>query len=459
MQNFFLPKTLTENGINYTGFSLKLNTLESDFKRTVNLKLPGFIIKDNIINEWYFFGFMYKEMTYIYGSFFEGRSLKDILKLEFNQSLPYILNLIKSLKLIRKKIDYDFKIQLDSVFFLDSGEILFLPFDPVSAIRDNSLDEYKTENYCLINNSYLKETDRSLSYTAACLIYKVISGCFPYEGETEDEINLKIRNMKVYLPKMLNFKVKKEISDKISGFFSDKKNLISLDNWENLLETWIEKGIYEELDEVKQKLLEVQSERYKINNSKILKRNVFIEKNSGRISVIGIVSIIIIILFSYILYTATRPKSTKDYTPLQIVETYYKSINSLDTLTLGECLASGVSKSLSDQITYLYVTTKQTQAYENKSYFISADKWVKDGKKDLKPPYFTFGVASLSITQEESGDFPVFISTYEKWEPNFDENISKRSVGKRIKEKLYLKNQNKYWLIFKIETQEEVNIN
>ena len=95
-----------------------------------------------------------------------------------------------------------------------------------------------------------------------------------------------------------------------------------------------------------------------------------------------------------------------------------------------------------------------------KSYFIPADQWVKEGKKTVAVPYVVFGINNLSIKQEKSDIDPIFLATYEKYRTNYESgDTENREInGALIKEKLYLNEQGKYWVIYKIERLQETKI-
>jgi hypothetical protein len=460
MSNNLSVSDIIDNGKKCKGFRLELRTNPVDLRKSIDLKSPGYIVKDDEVREWFFKGFAYQEKTFIFGDHFEGKTLKEILSLSTDESLPMILRLIKALVKLQIESDSVYMLQIDSVFFLDDGGILLLPSDIVSEIKDNSLDDYRTENFCPVNNPYFKDPDISLSYSIALILYRSLTGIFPFNGSSEDEINSKFRNLKVTPPGMINFELKEDISKYLCDFLN-KKHSHKIEIWENLVEQWISKKITADISDEKKERIRMTAEKKNRKIEKIYNTRVFVERNMAKITTLSVAAVIIFAVFLMVLSVITKPRNTLGFTPQKVVEAYYNSYNTLDESTFRDCLEKGLEKTDSDVITYLFLMDKQTVAYERKSYFIPADKWVSDGKKEVKSPYHVYGIASLVISQEQTGDNPAFSASYEKWDTDLDseEQGIRKVTGSKIKEKLHLKKHDKYWIICKIDRVEESKIN
>ena len=440
------------DGKTYFGYDSSILKNESSFHKLVNLnRSNGYIVKQQAVEEWRFLGFHNENNPVLYGPYFEGISLEDALKQPAKQGLVFIERLVNALEVLDKNNNVQSadlpELQLDSVFFLKNGEVLFLPFQVIKNIRYIKNDEYKIKNYKTINHPY----NNSHSWTIASLIYKILTGVFPYQGNTEEEINNKIRNQKVIPIFYKNFEIKKEISDIITSSFNDKNiSLIKLTDWNNYIRTWLDNGINSNITIEQKMILEKESEKLKIKNDKSYKQKLFMEKNKTKISIITISVIIFsLLLFSFLKHNL-RPRVTKGFTPIQVVETFYNSINKLDHITMDDCVKGKSGKDIIQEVLRVFAISKQAEAYSHQLNIVMADKWEKMGRIKLESPRYVYGITNLKITTENDNTFLV---NYEKWQPVPGEESSNivNYEGFKKTDRVFLKLDKKDWIIYKID--------
>ncbi len=424
---------------------------------------PGWIVNQNKIQEWYFSGITYiNENSYIYGPNFDGNSLEEILTYPIAKALPYFEKLINSLEKLNKEINISFDLQLDNIYFLKNGDLLFLPPKVFEKIKDIDIN-YDFKKHQLINNPYLNKYSEKNSYSILILIYRLLTGKFPFESNSEEEILNKIRILNVIPPKLLNPEIKKKISDHISSLFKNNKYTdLSLLDWQKFFKKISNENIIEKIsDKEKENYLEkYEKQKETLNNN--FKKKIFWEKNNKRILAITIISIILCTSLFYYIKNLNKPRVIKDFPPEKVVETFYLSINKLDHLTMEECVINKAGKSDIDTVLSLYLNHKQSLAYTKESMIAFADEWDKKGRPIINPPSFIFGILNLNIKQESFDLEPVFIVNYEKWLPDINQNEinEKRIQNKRykIKDKLFLKKHKNYWLIYKLDRIEKNEI-
>ncbi len=425
---------------------------------------PGFIVKNNKIEKWYLTGLTNKDgITYIYGPKFEGNSLEEFLKLPLEKSLSYLEKLIATLIIIKNQLNKSLLIQLDNIYFLKNDSILFLPQNVLEMVKD--LDKkYDFKKYSLINNPYLNKIEEKTSYNILILLYRLITKKFPFEGNTEEDIYSKIRNLNIIPPKIQNPEINEGISDYIVSLFNkDKYKTLSLIEWQKYINKIKNEKIINKISKEEKKERIKEYKRQKEILDKKYQKNIFWEQNKRKIIIISL-SVIIssIILFSF-LKTVLRPRVIKGFSPKQVVEAYYLSMNKLDHLTMSDCVINNAGKTDINEVMILYIMQKQSLAYENRSNVIFADEWDKKGRPPIKPPLFVFGVLNLVIKEESSNSEEVmFVATYEKWSNYIDEQeTDEKRVkyrGSNIKDRMFLKKYKKYWIIYKLDRIENITI-
>jgi hypothetical protein len=155
-----------------------------------------------------------------------------------------------------------------------------------------------------------------------------------------------------------------------------------------------------------------------------------------------------------ILKNILRPRSTRGYSPARVVETFYRSINSLDHERMQDCVTGRAGKGLIEQVINVFVISRVNLGYEGRSHLIPADEWDRNGRPDLKAPDAVFGITDLVTREERGGPQPQFLVSYTRWLPqSADEPRSgPGSVGLPIKDRVHLRQQGGYWVIDRIET-------
>lgn len=428
-------------------------------KLTENKEIKCWVIGENDLEEKSFYGITFiKDDQFLYGPDFKGKSLLEILNKPGNKPEKLLIKLVESLILLRNKLGISTEIQSNSVYFLENGKILIISDDIFKKIKDISSQEYNLNTYSILNHPYLIDCEEHVSFTIGIILYKILTDTFIYNGKSEDEINSKIRNLEIIEPNLYQPKLKKEISDYLYNFFNRKNyTSVKLENWLKLLKNWEKQGYFvevpvNEIDTKKNTLILKQSASLKKYNSKV-----FWEKNGKTIFITLTASLLSLILILYFLLNYFKPRSTKGYKPIEVVEAYYNSFNTLQHNVMEDCIINKADKGAIREVLTLFVANRQTMAYKNISYIIPAYTWDKQGRPPLNAPYFLYGIINLKIESINGENNPVFIADYEKWHTQIIDNQdpmkpSTRLIkGTKIKEKLFLKNKNNYWLIYKID--------
>lgn len=109
----------------------------------------------------------------------------------------------------------------------------------------------------------------------------------------------------------------------------------------------------------------------------------------------------------------------------------------------------------------LYVMSQVSVGYGGSSNIEPADDWIRKGSPALKSGHTLYGVANLSIVQEQREPNPVFLVKYQKWVPLPNENAGKvpvpailqRSEEIDMTDRVSLKQDRGDWVIYSIDRQ------
>ncbi len=452
-------------------------------------KEPGWIVQEDSIEEWRIDGFMEQEgEIFLYGPSFKGKTLFEVLE-NSDESLhdetseisnpktfspkDSILNKIKLLlnailKLREKNLEIP-RIYSDGVLFSDNGSILFLPFNLIKNINATRPIAFKVETYDYINNPSL-DGEEAICFTIGVCLYRALTSLFPYEGKTEEEVHDKIRNLKILPPHLRTPGLKKDVSKYVLKLINieNEQSKISLTECYSTINSWDSKTIVEKISEEQKNRIGEEAKRTQEKNYKTFKRKLFWQRNRKTIAIATVIVIIVGTISGSILKNVLAPRKTRGFKPYKVAETFYESMNNLDTQMIQDCVIDKAGKQEVNEVTYLYVISRVSKGYEGKSYLIPAPKWDKMGRPKLNPPDTVYGVLNLNIKEVSGEPNPVFIATYEKWFPISTEEEDFKNpqptskpnyAGKKITDKLFLKKDKKDWVIYKIERLSEKSLN
>lgn len=456
-------KLITKDEKRFLGVPTGISGSHHALKALTTLKnQPGWVVSGSRIEEWRFLGFTkIEDQVYLYGPHLSGKALDEVLELSPEEGLPYLLKLVKALLTLQEKQIEMLSIQTDAVLFLDNGDVFFFPHSIMNKLKDSRSLAYRIGAFEAINHPYLKG-EQKISFTIAALVYKQLTGNFSFMDPTVDGIRDKMRNMEATSPSLIRPNIRENIADVVMQGLG-KTHGQALKEWANSLLSWIHSGPFREISTQENDLLLAKAREQEQKSQKAFRKKVFLEKNGRKIIIIAAAVLGASFLIGSFLKNALAPRVTKGFTPDQVVQAFYASINQLDHITMEDCVVEKAGKAEINEAIHLYVISKQTIAYEGKSYIVPADEWDSNGRPGLNPPFFAYGVTGLTIVQEKGEPAPVFLATYEKWSRNPDEPEAAGSrsphMGWKVKDRLRLKQDKDDWVIFNINRMANVPIN
>jgi hypothetical protein len=422
---------------------------------------PGWLAREGRLTQWRFQGVAPQAgELLLYGPLEPGRLLVSVLARPLVEALPYLERLVDALLLLQAEGADGFPLQTDAILFPDQGGVLFLPPEIMREIRGLRPFEKNREVFEAVNHPDL--TDEAAScFSVSTLLYRVITGRYPFTGQTAEEIHEQARSLQVPSPGLEVPEISPEVSSLVmAGLGRLKGASPSLRGWRDALSAWQGRDQYRQLpaDEKARRVRESSAVRE--GSERRFRQRVFWRRHWKLIAVVTAAVIIVGAGLGSVLSNVFAPRPTRGFDPRKVVESFYLGMNSLDHATMEACVVNGAGRQEITEATNLYVITRVTAAYEGKPNIVPADGWDRDGRPPLDPLVAVYGVTGLLLTQEQGEPQPVFKVDYEKWAPlsSSDEDsgltqIPKgpRFAGTRTTDRVFLRLDKGDWVIYRMD--------
>jgi len=424
-------------------------------------KLPAQIIRDGEIAEWRFDGVLKHEgRLYLHGPYLGGVFLEEAIQKSFTAALPYLNRLIRALVALKGRGQILDFIQTDSVYFLEDGGILFLPPSLMRELRSMHPEPYKLRVFEMINHPDIEDTQKSLSFSMAALLYRIILGRYPFEAESEEEIHNLIRHARLLPLSLIEPGFQEDLSKKIlAGLNRGQDPAPSLEQWQEILAACKREGLYRDITEMEREQIRRRAQAELRKTDQAYRRKVFWQKHWKTVAIVAAAIVVAGALAGSLLKTVLAPRETRGFSPREVVETYYQSMNELNHIVMQDCVVDGAGKETIREVVNIYVLSRVSLGYEGRSHIIPADLWDDQGRPELASPQTVYGITDLELQQERGEPEPVFRASYTKWVPEPEEELqSDPSAAKgpgftsrAIRERVYLRLDRKDWVIYRFE--------
>ncbi len=440
------------SGVKYLGVPVGSPARGTALTRILALKgSPGWHAAPPSIREWRFSGIAEQSGgTVLYGPWVPSRSLASVLELPPDQALPFFFRLAEALALLKERRIQLFPLQTDAVLFCDDGSVLFLPAEVMRELRELRPFTMNRDTFESTHNPDLRG-EAMLSFALGALLYREITGVFPFQGESSEDIHEQMRKLEILSPAEAAPGISAEASDIIMAALSRaRRGAPTLDEWAQSLQAWQKDGAMRRASRGGATTTPQAVQRFQ--------RRVFWEKNWRTALIIAAVVIVVGAGVGSILKGVLAPRVTRGFTPREVVQAFYSSMNKLDQMTMGACVIDGAGKGEINEVTNLYVISRVSTGYEGRSNIVSAADWDKAGRPPIPPPQTLYGVTGLSVKQEQAEPLPVFLVSYDKWTPlpGGNETASNQPAeprydGHSVQDRVFMKKDRADWVIFRID--------
>jgi len=468
-------RIIREQGAEWLGISTGLRGKSFSISRLTSMRSsPGWIVGGPEIMEWRFQGFSTQEgEVWLYGEKVDGRPLSEVLGDGPAVALPLMARLLDALILLRDRSLPPFDLATDGVLFLSDGRLLFLPPEIMAELRSMRTFAENRDTYERVAHPDWKgETGQS--FAMASMLYRTITGAFPFDGSGEEEIHDRVRKQRPASPQLAVPDLKEEVGQALMSCFSKaiptptRKGLAvdayagpGLDGWKPLLAAWTRDGILRSMSADEKEEARRKAEAEAQSAAKHYGRRRFWERN-WKVVAVGAAGVLLVALVAQsILANVLAPRVTKGFPPRKVVETFYQSMNTLNQEAIEDCVMEKAGKGEKNEVVNLYVISRQVMAYEGKSNIMAADEWARKGRPVLASPQSVYGTIVGTLTEEQGEPNPVFLVEYEKWVPlsgDSETATTQRSEGQKVKDRLLLKKDKGDWVIYMIDRLSSVPI-
>ena len=430
-------------------------------------KLPGHIVRNGEIEEWRIEGaFKHEGHLYLHGPHLGGLFLEEAIQKSFPAALPYLIRLAHALVVLKRRgLSLGF-IQTDSIYFLEKGGILFLPPALMKELRNLHPEVYKLRVFESISQPDIEEPEKGLSFSLAALLYRVIRGHYPFQADTEEEIHNRIRHARLLPLSLIEPGFREDLSRQImAGLGRGDTPPPSLEEWEKILAGCKQEGLHRDITEMEREQVRGRARKEGEKIVKAYQRKVFWQRHWKTVGIVSIAVVVVGALSGSLLKNILAPRETRGFSPQQVVETYYRSMNDLNHTLMEDCVVDGAGKQTIREVVNIYVLSRVSLGYEGRTHIIGADEWDAQGRPELSPPQTVYGVTDLVVRQERGEPEPVFQVSYTKWVPESGQDTGTDSAGStelldtggprftslEITERVYLRLDRKDWVIYRFE--------
>jgi len=290
------------------------------------------------------------------------------------------------------------------------------------------------------------------------VLSRIRTGRFPFNGEDAEVLHSQARGLEIQPPSVVVPGLDPEASDLImAGLGRGRRGSVTLTQLAEELDSWPNRTLVrpQTEEELRGALLAARTRQAAADRT--FQRKRFWQRNWRTALIIAVAVVVVGGVGGTILKNLLAPRVTRGFAPLKVVETFYASMNTLDHTTMQACVVGKAGQAEVNETMTLYVTSRVTIGYEGRSNVISADEWDKEGRPALPPPRALYGVTGLTVKQEQREPEPVFLVSYQKWNPaprpdtDLTDNTPPRSEGHAVSDRVWLKQDRGDWVIYRID--------
>jgi hypothetical protein len=428
---------------------------------------PGWIAGSSI-REWHYDGLIERDGTpYLVGPRAPGISLQQALgsAAEGGQAdaLGLVSRLARALLQLAESPAGWFPLQSDSVIFLEDGDVLFLPPAVDRELREMRPFEANRETFECLTHPDLAGEQRTV-FSVSAVLYRLLTGTFPFHGDDPEVLHSQARSLEIQPPALLVPGLDPEASELVmAGLGRGRGGPIHLAVLAAAIEGWKTRDLVRPPTEAETRTAREAAQTRKAAADRSFRRRRFWQRNWRLVAIIAAAAIVVGAVAGTVLKNVLAPRVTRGFPPARVVETFYSSMNPLDHTAMQACVIGKAGSVEINETMTLYVTSRVTFGYEGRSSILSAEDWDKAGRPPLPPPASLYGVTGLSLSQEQGEPSPVYLASYQKWNPaprdaNASDNSHPLSEGHAVTDRVWLKRDGGDWVIYRIDQVKSVQL-
>ena len=228
----------------------------------------------------------------------------------------------------------------------------------------------------------------------------------------------------------------------------------SLEQWASTLQRVHADGVVQPVGDAERAGLEREARTLETRFDQTFRRRVFLQRNWRTMAIAALVVVAAGALLGSLIANQLKPRSTRGYSPRQVVAAYYTSIGRLDHQTMDDAVIDGAGKAVIDEVISLFVVSRVQQGYEGRANLVDAAEWVAAGQPELADGVMVYGPSHLEIIAEQGPPQPIFRVSYLMWRPDRDGDGQAADAAQRgtpVSERVFLRQQRGDWVIFQFD--------
>ncbi len=405
-----------------------------------------------------------EDKNYLTGPLLKGSSLYDLLSTDRLTSahLGILLTAIRNIAHYpddeKKRWGCFDRISTTGTFFTEDGRVVLLPRELLEGVVPLQEKQINLWEEILFNPALTGEQNLLLGWSV--LAYTVFNRKPPFTPGDED-IENQIRKG-FYSPLDLTVpNLDSRLTDAIHRGITPGK-MMTPDELLAIFNSLSGDFYIPDPDTAELEAKREKAEKEYRKRQTVYSGSTFIRKKGSMTALIAACGILISLVAYTILSGVFAPPITRDWTPEMVVETFYNSINELDTEQIDGCVTGKAGKNRVNMVTNLFAISRVRKGYEGVNPFVNAEEWYSRQARNLDEGESLYGIRNLKIDQISETMFRV---SYEEWSSRYRETAEQIPTpedliieGVLIEEEVELVWKREAWLISAITLKNQSDI-
>ncbi|MFW6215247.1 MAG: hypothetical protein ACOC45_04795 [Alkalispirochaetaceae bacterium] len=425
MSNAPLVSHFTENGHAQLALCTRVATGTFAVTQLVSQERdPGWIVSKNSMTPWNIEGFRHhRGLLYVLGPDLPVTAFGQLLEElgEAKLRLQAAVDVYQALRrLAAAEIDIPV-LSLTGIFLTGERSVFLAPPGIIARTMSHLTDREILEVMERHTHPDLPR-DRRDAMALGVWVYRILTGDWPYPGQTVAETRDRFRASPPRPARMLRASLDPDLAEELEALLSDP----GIEPAERLVAR-LEAG-----EAVEQSLTREQGEAVIRSEQKRFadrernrRRRRYLSRNwKGLLIALGVAAIVLSVPFS-ILRRSLEPSPLEGMSPTEVTRAFYYGMNEFDHVLMEEAVVDRAAEVKLREVTNLYIFSRVQGAMEGSDRFVDAQDWREEGMPELREDQYPYGVANLRIlAASEEGDSAEVTVSYEKWEPRGGESAS-----------------------------------
>ena len=349
-----------------------------------------------------------------------------------------------------------------AVMLADDGGAFFLPPPLLEILRDNQNIGEQLRLFEYLNHPERSGED-NLCFFVAVLIYRLLSGAYPFEDVDSESVHARMRDTK---PLYLRYRLP-EVSPALAGLIGEvldptAPEKYDLSSFADALEAAGDTGFFVEVGDEERAQLAEQAEIKAKRADTNYRRREAVRKNWRRAAIITVIAVVIGSIPATIISNHLAPRRTAGLPPEEVIEAYYLGMNQLDHDLMEDAIVEDAGRPEINEAMNLFVLSRMRMSAEGQSGMVDPQQWLDADRPELPPTVHLYGVSGLQVSPDFRSDEEAgFVVDYVKWMPDspnveeIDVNTRAESLAFDRRDRVLLRRDREDWVIYQLDRLED----